>query len=224
MKNIFSKGRLAIFIVLGILILDQAIKIVVKTTMYYGESIHITDWFYLHFIENPGMAFGMQIVPKAIQTIFRTVFAGVIIWYIAILIKANYKRGYIVIMSLILAGAIGNVIDSIFYGVIFSKSTLSQISTFVSVGDGYTNWLHGKVVDMFYFPLFEFNWPNWMPFIGGENFIFFSPVFNLVDAAICCGMFILLLFYARYFSDSILLAKDKFKSIINKIHPLNSLK
>lgn len=220
MKNILSKGWVAITIVLGILILDQVIKIIVKTTMYYGESIHITDWFYLHFIENPGMAFGMQIIPKAIQTIFRMVFAGVIIWYIFIIIKANYRRGYIVSMSLILAGAIGNVIDSIFYGVIFSKSTLSEISTFVPVGEGYTGWLHGKVVDMFYFPLFEFNWPNWLPLVGGENFIFFSPVFNLADAAICCGMFVLLLFYARDFSNSILLAKKSFKSLINRIHPL----
>ena len=115
MKNILSKGQLSILIVLGILILDQVIKIEVKTNMLYNESIHITDWFYLRFIENPGMAFGMQIVPKAIQTIARTIFAIAIVWYIVILIKANYKRGYIACVSLILAGAIGNIIDSIFY-------------------------------------------------------------------------------------------------------------
>ena len=148
MKNILSKGQLSILIVLGILILDQVIKIEVKTNMFYNESIHITDWFYLRFIENPGMAFGMQIVPKAIQTIARTIFAIAIGWYIVILIKAKYKRGYIACVSLILAGAIGNIIDSIFYGVIFSKSTPAEISTFVPIGEGYTGWLHGKVVDM----------------------------------------------------------------------------
>ena len=170
MKNILSKGQLSILIVLGILILDQVIKIEVKTNMFYNESIHITDWFYLRFIENPGMAFGMQIVPKAIQTIARTIFAIAIGWYIVILIKAKYKRGYIACISLIL--------------------------------EGYTGWLHGKVVDMFYFPLFEFNWPSWMPFIGGDNFVFFSPVFNLADAAISCGVIILFLFYMKSLNSS----------------------
>lgn len=216
MKNIFSKGWLSVCIVLGILILDQIIKIVVKTTMYYGEDIHITDWFYIHFIENPGMAFGMQIIPKALQTIARTLFAGVIIWYIALLVKAKYKRGFIVCISLILAGAIGNVIDSIFYGVIFSKSTFAEISTFVPVGSGYTGWLHGKVVDMFYFPLLEFNWPDWLPLVGGDHFIFFSPVFNLADAAISCGVFILLLFYGKDFNRSFRLVKTYLKGISNK--------
>lgn len=217
MKNIFSKGQLSILIVLGILILDQIIKIGVKTNMYYSESIHITDWFYLHFIENPGMAFGIQVIPKTIQTIFRIIFAGVIIWYIAKLVKANYKWGYIVCISLILAGAIGNILDSIFYGVIFSKSTLYEISTFVPVGHGYADWLHGKVVDMFYFPLFGFNWPNWMPFIGGDHFIFFSPIFNFADASISCGMLVLLIFYMRDFSDSIHLVINDLKRFINKV-------
>ena len=148
------------------------------------------------------MSFGMQIVPKAIQTIARTIFAIAIGWYIVILIKAKYKRGYIACISLILAGAIGNIIDSIFYGVIFSKSTPTEISTFVPIGEGYTGWLHGKVVDMFYFPLFEFNWPSWMPFIGGDNFVFFSPVFNLADAAISCGVIILFLFYMKSLNSS----------------------
>jgi len=162
--------------------------------MYYGESIHIADWFYLRFVENPGMAFSMEVIPKAIQSIARIVFAAFIIWYIVLLTKANYKRGYIVCISLILAGAIGNIIDGTFYGLIFSESTPYQVSTFVPIGDGYAGWLHGKVVDMFYFPLFEFNWPGWMPFVGGENFVFFSPIFNLADAAVSCGMIALLLF------------------------------
>jgi signal peptidase II len=111
-----------------------------------------------------------------------------------------------------LAGAIGNIIDSIFYGVIFSQSTLSEVATFVPIGHGYTDWLYGKVVDMFYFPFFEFNRPGWMPFIGGDNFIFFSPIFNFADAAISCGVIILLLFYKKYSSDSIHMIKNDLKS------------
>jgi len=218
MKNKFSKGWLSILIVLGILIIDQIIKIVVKTSMYYDESIRITDWLYFHFIENPGMAFGMQIIPKAIQTILRIIFSCAIIWYISFLIKSKFKTGYIVCISLILAGAIGNIIDSIFYGVMFSKSTFSEISTFVPLGHGYADWLHGKVVDMFYFPLFEFNWPNWIPFVGGNNFIFFSPIFNFADASISCGIVVLLLFYMKDLSDSIPLIGNNFKKFINKPH------
>lgn len=208
-----SKPLLPLLLVLVLLILDQIIKIEVKTTMYYGESIHIADWFYLRFVENPGMAFSMEVIPKAIQSIARIVFAAFIIWYIVLLTKANYKRGYIVCISLILAGAIGNIIDGTFYGLIFSESTPYQVSTFVPIGDGYAGWLHGKVVDMFYFPLFEFNWPGWMPFVGGENFVFFSPIFNLADAAVSCGMIALLLFYAKDFSHSITLVGEKLKSL-----------
>lgn len=216
MKNFLTKGQLSILIVLGVLILDQIIKIEVKTSMLYGERIHITDWFYIYFIENPGMAFGMQIIPKAIQTIFRMLFAGAIVWFIALLVKANYKRGFIVCVSLILAGAIGNIIDSLFYGVIFSQSTATEVSTFVPIGQGYGHWLYGKVVDMFYFPLFEFNWPYWIPFIGGNHFIFFSPIFNLADAAISCGFILLLLFYLKSLNAGMLLAKDKCKNLLNR--------
>ena len=211
MKNILSKGQLSILIVLGVLILDQVVKIAVKTNMQYGEDIHITNWFQIHFIENNGMAFGMQVVPKVIQTLARLIFSGVIIWYISLLVKAKYKYGYIACVSLVLAGAIGNIIDSIFYGVIFSKSTPLEVSTFVPIGDGYADWLHGKVVDMLYFPLFEFNWPGWMPFVGGDNFIFFSPVFNIADAAISCGVIVMILFYSRSFNDSFTLVKGGLK-------------
>ena len=162
------------------------------------------------------MAFGMQIMPKVIQTVLRILFSGIIIWYISILAKANYKRGYIVCVSLILAGAIGNIIDSIFYGVIFSKSTFTEIATFVPLGHGYADWLYGKVVDMLHFPLFEFNWPDWIPFIGGNHFLFFSPVFNIADAAISCGIFILILFYSKSFSNSYHLAKTEFKRLLKK--------
>lgn len=188
--------------------------------MYYGESICITNWFYITFIENNGMAFGMQIVPKAVQTMARILFSGVIVWYIAILAKANYKRGYLICISLILAGAIGNVIDSVFYGAVFSQSTATHIATWMPVGQGYTDWLHGKVVDMLYFPLVEFYWPDWIPFVGGNHFIFFSPVFNIADAAISCGVIALLLFYTHSFGESLHLFKDRCKSLLssNPIH------
>jgi len=117
---------------------------------------------------------------------------------------------------LILAGAIGNIIDSIFYGVIFSKSTFTEIATFVPVGHGYADWLYGKVVDMLHFPLFEFNWPDWIPFIGGNHFLFFSPVFNIADAAISCGIFILILFYSRSFNNSSHLVKTEFQNLLKK--------
>jgi len=213
MKSTFSKGWFSILIVLGVLIIDQILKIEIKTNMHLGESTRIADWFYIHFVENNGMAFGMQIVPKAIQTILRILFSGAIIWYIFLLAKANYRRGYIACVSLILAGAIGNIIDSIFYGVIFSESKFSEVATFVPIGQGYAGWLHGKVVDMLHFPLFEFNWPDWIPSIGGNHFIFFSPVFNIADAAISCGIFILLLFYARSFNSSFQLVKTELKRL-----------
>lgn len=213
MKAFLSKGRIAIIVVLAILIIDQIIKIVVKTNMYYHDSIRITNWFYIYFVENPGMAFGMQILPKVVQTIFRILFSCVIAWYITLLVKGNYKRGYIICVSMILAGAVGNIIDSIFYGVIFSQSTTSEIATFVPIWQGYGQWLHGKVVDMFYFPLFEFYWPSWIPRIGGNHFVFFSPIFNLADAAISCGMIILILFYKKTFNESYHLAINRAKEL-----------
>ena len=202
MKNIFTKGHLAIITVLGFVTIDQIVKIVVKMNMVYGEAIRITNWFYINFTENSGMAFGIQLMPKVIQTIARIIFAILIGWYIIKLIKANYKYGYIIVISSILAGAIGNILDSIIYGTIFTQSTYSEISTLVPVGNGYADWLYGKVVDMFYFPLFEFNWPEWFPFKGGEEFIFFGPVFNFADAVICCGTFMLIFFYKNTLNDS----------------------
>lgn len=205
-----EKKKTALFFcfTLAVLILDQLIKIAVKTHLYYGESIRITNWFYITFIENNGMAFGMQIMPKAIQTIMRLVFSGFIVWYMIRLIKSKYKNGYIACISLILAGALGNVLDSIFYGVIFSRSSYTDIATFVPIGEGYAEWLYGKVVDMFYFPLFEFDWPQFLPLIGGDHFLFFAPVFNLADAAISCGTIAFLIFYSKSFTQSFSLLKE----------------
>lgn len=213
MENTQFKGRLSLFITIGILFLDQLIKIVVKTNMYYGEEIQITNWFYIKFIENNGMALGLQIFPKALQTIFRIIAAIIIMRYIFIIVRANLKKGYIVCISLILAGALGNIFDSIFYGAIFSASTYSSISTFVEIGEGYSDWLYGKVVDMFYFPLIEANWPDWIPFIGGSHFIFFSPIFNLADVSISCGIVILFLFYTKQGGRTLSLIKNDIKGI-----------
>ncbi len=208
MKKVFTKGRIAAGIVLGVLFIDQLIKIGVKTHMYRHESIRVTDWFYLFFTENNGMAFGMELFGKLFLSTFRIVAVGVIVWYLVKIIRKGYKTGFIVCLSLILAGAIGNIIDSVFYGVVFSESTYSSLASFVPIGEGYAGWMHGKVVDMFYFPLIETNWPDWMPWVGGEHFIFFSPIFNFADAAISCGIIALLLFYGRYLSKGTSLSAD----------------
>ena len=201
MKKFLTKGQLSALIVIAVLIIDQIIKIWVKTSMYWHESIKITDWFYIYFTENNGMAFGMEIFNKFFLTGFRIIAAIAITWLLIQYVKKNYKTGFLVCVSLILAGAIGNIIDCVFYGEIFSESTHSLIAQFVPIGEGYSDWFYGKVVDMFYFPLIETNWPEWMPFVGGEHFIFFSPIFNFADAAISCGIIALILFYGKYLGN-----------------------
>ncbi len=202
MNKFLSKGQLSILIIFSVLIIDQIIKIWVKTNMFWHESIRITDWFFIYFTENNGMAFGMEIIGKLFLTSFRIVAVVLIIWYLIKIVKQNLKTGYIVCISLILAGAIGNIIDCVFYGVLFSESTHSSLATFVPIGEGYSEWFYGKVVDMFYFPIIDTNWPEWMPFVGGEHFIFFSPIFNFADAAISCGIIALILFYSKYLNDN----------------------
>ena len=201
MKKFLTKGQLSALIVFAVLIIDQIIKIWVKTNMYWHESIKITDWFYIYFTENNGMAFGMEIFNKIFLTGFRIIAAIAITWLLIQYVKKNYKTGFLVCVSLILAGAIGNIIDCVFYGEIFSESTHSLIAQFVPIGEGYSDWFYGKVVDMFYFPLSETNWPEWMPFVGGKHFIFFSPIFNFADAAISCGIIAMLLFYGKYLGN-----------------------
>lgn len=202
MKRILTKGQLSILIVFAVLVIDQLIKIWVKTHMFWHESIRITDWFFIYFTENNGMAFGMEIIGKLFLTTFRIVAVALIIMYLIKIVKQNLKTGYIVCISLILAGAIGNIIDCVLYGVLFSESTHSSIATLVPIGEGYSEWFYGKVVDMFYFPIIDTHWPEWMPFVGGEHFIFFSPIFNFADAAISCGIIALILFYGKYLNDT----------------------
>ena len=201
MKKFLTKGYLSAFIVIAVLVIDQIIKIWVKTNMYWHESIKITDWFYIYFTENNGMAFGMEIFNKFFLTGFRIMAAIAIAYLLVQYVKKNYKTGFLVCVSLILAGAIGNIIDFVFYGEIFSESTNSLLATFVPIGEGYSEWFYGKVVDMFYFPIIDTYWPTWMPLVGGEHFIFFSPIFNFADAAISCGIIALILFYGKYLSN-----------------------
>lgn len=209
MKKFLTKGQLSILIVFAVIIIDQIIKIWVKTHMFWHESIRITDWFFIYFTENNGMAFGMEIIEKLFLTTFRIVAVALIIWYLIKIVKRNMKTGYIVCISLILAGAIGNIIDCVFYGVLFSESTHSSIATLVPLGEGYSEWFYGKVVDMFYFPIIDTHWPEWMPFVGGEHFIFFSPIFNFADAAISCGIIALVLFYSKYLNDNMHHSEEK---------------
>ena len=180
MKKFLTQGRLAALIVFAVLLIDQVIKIWIKTHMYLHENIHVTDWFYIYFTENNGMAFGMEVLPKLFLTLFRIVAVVLITWYLHKITtqKEKLKTGYVVCLAFILAGAIGNIIDCVCYGEIFSESTHYQIASWVPVGQGYADWLHGRVVDMFYFPIIDTHWPEWMPFWGGERFIFFSPIFN----------------------------------------------
>jgi signal peptidase II len=195
-----KRSILACVIVFSVLFVDQVSKIWVKTSMRLYENFSVFgDWFYIYFIENPGMAFGMQWggeLGKYALTSFRLVAIVAIIWYVVKLVRENAPTGFIATMSLILAGAIGNVIDSLFYGIIFTDSYHQVARAFT--GNGYAPFMQGKVVDMLYFPMFYF--PDWIPFLGGE--LFFSPVFNIADAAITVGVFLIVLFHRNYLYDN----------------------
>lgn len=197
-NHIGHRGLIATAIILTVIILDQILKIWVKTHFYLNEDLEITSWFHLHFIENNGMAFGMEFGPKIFLTIFRLVLAAGLIW-VLVRIKgmAAVKTGFLVCLALIIAGAIGNIIDCVFYGVIFNNPMPPEVAQMFPPGGGYATLFHGRVVDMLYFPLLSFTWPGWMPGVGGQEFLFFQPVFNLADAAISCGMIAVLIFYPR---------------------------
>ena len=184
-------------ITLAAIIIDQIIKILVKTNMFMHEVIEITPWFKILFTENSGMAFGIELVDKIFLTSFRLVAVSFLIYIIGSIIKRGINTGFLICMSLILAGATGNIIDCLFYGMIFNNPPAPIVAEFVPFGSGYASMFYGKVVDMFYFPLVEWNWPSWLPYIGGEHFIFFAPIFNFADACISCSVIYMLLFYRK---------------------------
>jgi len=199
--TVSNKAFGAITIILIILLADQTIKIWIKTHFLLGQEESITNWFSISFIENKGMAMGIEVFGKLFLTIFRLVASVAIFYYIYVLIRNNFKLSYILLVSMIFAGAVGNIIDSVFYGVIFNESTPKNIAVLFPPEGGYGSWLHGDVVDMFRFRSPGFTWPSWMPWIGGSEF--FPYIFNLADASISVGIVVLLLFFRKSLSLSL---------------------
>jgi len=197
-----SLGKKAVLFIILILILDQVLKIWIKTHMVIGQEIPIFGKYgMIHFIENNGMAFGFEMggrPGKLILSIFRILAISAIGWYLSVLIKKGAGLGLVLAVGAIMAGAIGNIIDSAFYGMIFSES-FNHPAVLFPPGGGYSSFLHGKVVDMFYFPVINTHWPEWSPIKPGQSLIFFRPVFNLSDTAITCGVFSILLFQKKMF-------------------------
>ena len=199
---IMTRTQKSLITIFSVLLIDQAVKIWIKTNMMLGQEYKVfDDWFIIHFTENNGMAFGMEfwgVYGKIALSIFRILAVTGIGYYLYTLIKKKEKTGYIISISLILAGALGNIIDSAFYGMIFNDSFM-QVASLFPEGGGYSSFLHGKVVDMFYFPIVEGTYPSWFPFNANEPFIFFRPVFNIADSAISIGVAIIILFQRKFF-------------------------
>jgi signal peptidase II len=202
MFNSASIGKKAIFLVVCVLILDQAFKIWVKTHMMLGQEYNVTgNWFIIHFIENNGMAFDMQLggkIGKIILSLFRIAAIVGLGWYLNRLIRQNAKSGLILSLSLIFAGAIGNTLDGMFYGLIFNDS-YGQIASLLPAEGGYSTFLYGKVVDMLYFPVIHSHYPQWVPFVGSKDFLFFNDIFNIADSSIFSGIVLILIFQKRFF-------------------------
>ena len=204
LKQITIKHKVILTIIL-VLIFDQTLKFWIKTNMTMHQEIHIIgNWFIIHFTENRGMAFGWEFggnIGKMILTVFRIIAVSAICYYLVHLIRKKAPNGLIISISLILAGALGNIIDSVFYGVLFGKSTYINVAQFLPEGGGYAKLMLGQVVDMLHFPIIRTTFPSWFPFKAGEPFVFFSPVFNIADSAITVGVSILLIFQRKYFKE-----------------------
>ncbi|MDB5207189.1 MAG: lipoprotein signal peptidase [Flavisolibacter sp.] len=197
------KLRSAFIIVAVVIIIDQVLKFWIKTSFPYGHVMDIAGqkWAQLYFIENPGMAWGMELGGdwgKMILTLFRLAAVTFGSWYLVRIVKHKYSTGFIVCAALIYAGALGNLIDSMFYGMIFEESSYVHIAKAFPAGSSYGGFLHGKVVDMLYFPMIKSTFPNWLPLLGGKDFEFFSPIFNIADASISIGVITLLIFQKRF--------------------------
>lgn len=193
----------ALSIIFAILFIDQAVKIWIKTNMVLGEEYVVFDWFIIHFTENVGMAFGMELggeYGKLFLSLFRIFAVGAIGYYLYSVIKRGVSNIVIISLSLVFAGALGNIIDSTFYGILFSDS-YGYVATFLPKEGGYAGLLYGRVVDMLYFPLFDGRFPEWLPFVGGDYFSFFSAIFNIADSAITVGMALIILFQKHFISE-----------------------
>jgi len=211
-----------LLIVFLVLLIDQLIKIYIKTHFFLGEEVHVAgNWFILHFTENNGMAYGMEFggrFGKIFLSTFRIVAVGGIGYYLYSLTKKKEDKLFIVCIALIFAGALGNIIDSAFYGVLFSDSDY-DVAQFLPETGGYASFLHGKVVDMFYFPIMQGHFPSWFPFWGTEDFIFFRPVFNFADASISCGVAIIILFQKRFFGKKSIAIEETPVELATPEHP-----
>lgn len=196
-----SPGRLGLMvtlIALAVVIADQVMKIWVKTSFYMGEDLPITSWWHLKFIENNGMAFGLELWNKLVLTLGRIAAVVLFIWIIVKAVRLpGLRKGFFVAAALITAGAAGNIFDCVFYGVVFNNPWPPEVAVAFPPGGGYAGWFEGRVVDMMYFPLFSFTWPGWVPFVGGTEYEFFQYIFNIADASICVGVALLILFYSR---------------------------
>jgi len=205
-KGILKKSHYTITLTLFILILDQALKIWVKLNMPLGDYFEVLglSWFHIHFIENPGMAFGIEWggeYGKLALSLFRIVAISFIGYMLYKLVKQNAAFIVLTSITLIFAGAVGNILDSVFYGLVFSESTTIEVASFMSPEGGYTGFLHGKVVDMFYFPLIDSHFPEWFPICGGKPFQFFEFIFNIADASVFIGTAIIFVFYKHFFNQ-----------------------
>ena len=217
-----KRSTIVLLVILGVLILDQWLKIYVKTSINYGEGYNILglEWARIHFVENEGMAFGISFggkTGKLLLSIFRILMVGLLFYLMNGLIKAKESKWLIFSFALIIAGALGNIIDSAVYGLVFSASKFhSGLATFMPEGGGYAGFLEGKVVDMLYFPLIDTYWPEWMPLVGGDHFQFFRPVFNIADSAISVGVISILLFHRSFFTGQ---QKNKQSSAPDAVAP-----
>lgn len=199
----FTKSRklalTAWLVIAAVNISDQILKLWIKTHFYLGEDYEILPWFHIRFIQNNGMAFGIELGSKLFLTAFRIILVGLLVYYITRLVrKASVPIGYMTCVALVTAGAFGNIVDCVAYGEIFTNPFPPAVASFVPWGEGYGTLFHGLVVDMLYFPLFSFIWPSWVPIVGGSEFSFFDPVFNIADSAITVGMIAIILFYTKW--------------------------
>ena len=212
MNSRTKKTLIAVGVVFLILLIDQLSKIWVKTNMALFDNIYVFgDWFQIRFVENDGMIFGIEAGNKLLLTLFRIFIVCCFTFFIVRLIRQDYKIGFIVCASLVLAGGVGNVIDNVFYGLIFEASTPTHVASFVPWGQGYASLFHGSVVDMLYFPIIQSTYPQWVPFFGGQDFLFFRYIFNVADSAVFSGVVLLLIFYRHTFFYSLMSKKEREK-------------